>query len=68
MTGCLLRRNNYWESDRKENFKLSRVLESRQGKKGFRLFDKRPNTKDFSKLNTEPETSDDERGEDSLII
>ncbi|XP_015112717.1 peptidyl-alpha-hydroxyglycine alpha-amidating lyase 1 [Diachasma alloeum] len=68
--GCLLsvRRKSYWESDRKENFKLSRVLESRQGKKGFRRFDKRPNTKDFSKLNTEPETSEDERGEESLII
>ncbi|XP_063995719.1 peptidyl-alpha-hydroxyglycine alpha-amidating lyase 1-like isoform X2 [Diachasmimorpha longicaudata] len=68
--GCLLsvRRKSYWESDRKENFKLSRVLESRQGKKGFRRFDKRPNPKDFSKLNTEPETSEDERGEEGLII
>ncbi|XP_012253737.2 peptidyl-alpha-hydroxyglycine alpha-amidating lyase 1 [Athalia rosae] len=64
--GCLLtvrRAGMHWESDRRENFKLSNLLESRNSKlgaSGRKFFDKRPNTRDFSKLNTEPETSDDE--------
>ncbi|KAG7201103.1 hypothetical protein KM043_003899 [Ampulex compressa] len=65
--GCLLtmRKRMRWEAERRENFKLSGLLESRRGK-GFKVFEKRPNTRDFSKLNTEPETSEDEHPENSL--
>lgn len=68
-TGCLLsvRKRAYWEAERRENFKLSSLLETKQGK-GFKSLDKRPNTRDFSKLSTEPETSEDERVDDSLVI
>ena len=55
-----------WDVEKKENFKLSSLLENRTGRK-FKFFEKRPNTRDFSKLNTEPETSEDEQHpEDSL--
>ncbi|XP_024935487.1 peptidyl-alpha-hydroxyglycine alpha-amidating lyase 1 isoform X2 [Cephus cinctus] len=65
--GCLLtvRRRMRWEAERRENFKLSNLLETRKTK-GFKFFKKRPNTRDFSKLNTEPETSEDEHPENSL--
>ncbi|XP_015189706.1 PREDICTED: peptidyl-alpha-hydroxyglycine alpha-amidating lyase 1-like [Polistes dominula] len=65
--GCLLmmRKRMHWEAERRENFKLSNLLEKRRGK-GFKFSDKRPNKRDFSKLNTEPETSDEERPEHSL--
>lgn len=65
--GCLLsiRRKGYWPSESNDNFTLSSLLG--QGK-NFRNFDKRPNTRDFSKLNTEPQSSEDEHMEDSLII
>ncbi|XP_066599073.1 peptidyl-alpha-hydroxyglycine alpha-amidating lyase 1-like [Prorops nasuta] len=65
--GCLLtvRKRMRWEAERSENFKLSGLFEHRKGK-GFKLFDRRPNTRDFSKLNTEPETSDEEHPENSL--
>lgn len=68
-TGCSLtaQRRGYWSNERDDNFKLSNLLSPRQSKH-FRIFDKRPNTREFSKLNTEPETSDDEYLEDSLII
>ena len=68
-TGCLLsvRRKSYWENDNRENFKLTSLLETRQGK-NFKILEKRPNPKDFSKLSTEPETSEDDHIEDSLII
>ncbi|XP_034940410.1 peptidyl-alpha-hydroxyglycine alpha-amidating lyase 2-like isoform X2 [Chelonus insularis] len=62
-----VRRRDYWMNERKDNFKLSSLFDTRQTK-NFRLFDKRPNTRDFSKLSTEPETTDDEHVEDSLII
>ncbi|XP_057342205.1 peptidyl-alpha-hydroxyglycine alpha-amidating lyase 1-like [Microplitis mediator] len=67
--GCLLsaRKRGYWANDSKDNFKLSSLLNARQNK-NFRIFDKRPSTRDFSKLNTEPESTDDEHVEDSLII
>ncbi|XP_043283020.1 peptidyl-alpha-hydroxyglycine alpha-amidating lyase 1-like [Venturia canescens] len=67
--GCLLsvRKRAYWEAERRENFKLSSLLETKPGK-GFKSLEKRPNTRDFSKLSTEPETSEDERVEDSLVI
>lgn len=54
-----------WEAERRENFKLSSFLESRRGK-NFKILEKRPNPRDFSKLNTEPETSEDEHPENSL--
>ncbi|XP_043498884.1 peptidyl-alpha-hydroxyglycine alpha-amidating lyase 1 [Polistes fuscatus] len=65
--GCLLmmRKRMHWEAERRENFKLSNLLEKRKGK-GFKFSNKRPNKRDFSKLNTEPETSDEERPEHSL--
>ncbi|XP_031832415.2 peptidyl-alpha-hydroxyglycine alpha-amidating lyase 1 isoform X1 [Nomia melanderi] len=64
--GCLLMRKRMrWEAERRENFKLSSLLEGRRGK-GFKIFEKRPNPRDFSKLNTEPETSEDEHPENSL--
>ncbi|RLU25558.1 hypothetical protein DMN91_001714 [Ooceraea biroi] len=50
---------------RRENFKLSSLLESRRGR-SYKFLEKRPNTRDFSKLNTEPETSEDERPENNL--
>lgn len=62
-----VRKRGYWANDSKDNFKLSSLLNTRQNK-NFRIFDKRPSTRDFSKLNTEPETTDDERVEDNLII
>ncbi|XP_043469335.1 peptidyl-alpha-hydroxyglycine alpha-amidating lyase 2-like [Leptopilina heterotoma] len=66
--GCLLtsRRRTIWESERKDNFKLTSLLDNRAGRK-FKFFEKRPNTRDFSKLNTEPETSEDEHSEDKLV-
>lgn len=54
-----------WEAERRENFKLSSLLEGRRGK-SFKILEKRPNPRDFSKLNTEPETSEDEHPENSL--
>ncbi|XP_070164966.1 peptidyl-alpha-hydroxyglycine alpha-amidating lyase 1 [Polyergus mexicanus] len=65
--GCLLtmRKRMRWEAERRENFKLSSLLESRRGR-SFKFLEKRPNTRDFSKLNTEPETSEDEHPENSL--
>ncbi|KAL2742541.1 peptidyl-alpha-hydroxyglycine alpha-amidating lyase 1-like isoform X1 [Vespula maculifrons] len=65
--GCLLmmRKKMHWQAERRENFKLSNLLEKRRGK-GFKFFEKRPNKRDFSKLNTEPETSDDERPENNI--
>ncbi|XP_076279249.1 peptidyl-alpha-hydroxyglycine alpha-amidating lyase 1 isoform X2 [Lasioglossum baleicum] len=66
--GCLLimRKRMHWEAERREIFKLSSLLEGRRGK-GFKIFEKRPNPRDFSKLNTEPETSEDEHPENSLM-
>ncbi|XP_076383432.1 peptidyl-alpha-hydroxyglycine alpha-amidating lyase 1 isoform X2 [Megalopta genalis] len=66
--GCLLimRKRMHWETERREIFKLSSLLEGRRGK-GFKIFEKRPNPRDFSKLNTEPETSEDEHPENSLM-
>ncbi|XP_001606565.2 peptidyl-alpha-hydroxyglycine alpha-amidating lyase 1 isoform X2 [Nasonia vitripennis] len=64
--GCLFpphKRRTEWNSERKDNFKLSSLLETR---KRFNFFEGRPNTRDFSKLNTEPETSEDENTESSL--
>ncbi|XP_033220274.1 peptidyl-alpha-hydroxyglycine alpha-amidating lyase 2-like [Belonocnema kinseyi] len=60
--GCLLtsRRRMEWDSEKKQNLKLSSLLENKTGRK-FKFFDKRPNKRDFSKLNTEPETSEDEQ-------
>ncbi|KAL6427424.1 hypothetical protein ACFW04_008750 [Cataglyphis niger] len=65
--GCLLtmRKRMRWEAERRENFKLSSLLENRRGR-SFKFLEKRPNTRDFSKLNTEPETSEDEHPEDSF--
>lgn len=65
--GCLLtmRKRMRWEAERRENFKLSNLLENRRGR-SFKFLEKRPNTRDFSKLNTEPETSEDENPENSL--
>ncbi|KAM0725696.1 Peptidyl-alpha-hydroxyglycine alpha-amidating lyase 1 [Formica fusca] len=65
--GCLLtmRKRMRWEAERRENFKLSSLLENRRGR-SFKFLEKRPNTRDFSKLNTEPETSEDEHPENSL--
>jgi len=60
-----MRKKMRWEAERRENFKLSSLLEGRRGR-SFKFLDKRPNTRDFSKLNTEPETSEDERPENSL--
>lgn len=56
----MMRKRMHWEAERRENFKLSNLLEKRKGK-GFKFSNKRPNKRDFSKLNTEPETSDEER-------
>ncbi|XP_076658019.1 peptidyl-alpha-hydroxyglycine alpha-amidating lyase 1 [Halictus rubicundus] len=66
--GCLLimRKRMHWEAERREIFKLSSLLEGRRGK-GFKIFEKRPNPRDFSKLNTEPETSEDEHPENNLM-
>ncbi|CAK9830898.1 Peptidyl-alpha-hydroxyglycine alpha-amidating lyase 1 [Anthophora retusa] len=65
--GCLLimRKRMRWEAERRENFKLSNLLENRRGK-SFKITEKRPNPRDFSKLNTEPETSEDEYPENNL--
>ncbi|EFN75573.1 Peptidyl-alpha-hydroxyglycine alpha-amidating lyase 1 [Harpegnathos saltator] len=65
--GCLLtmRKRMRWEAERRENFKLSSLLENRRGR-SFKFLEKRPNTRDFNKLSTEPETSEDERPENSL--
>ncbi|EFN62923.1 Peptidyl-alpha-hydroxyglycine alpha-amidating lyase 1 [Camponotus floridanus] len=65
--GCLLtmRKRMRWEAERRENFKLSSLLENRRGR-NFKFLEKRPNTRDFSKLNTEPETSEDEHPENNL--
>ncbi|XP_076245170.1 peptidyl-alpha-hydroxyglycine alpha-amidating lyase 1 isoform X2 [Calliopsis andreniformis] len=65
--GCLLimPKRMRWETERRENFKLSSLLEGRRGK-SFKILEKRPNPRDFSKLNTEPETSEDEHPENSL--
>lgn len=60
-----MRKKMHWEAERRENFKLSKLLENRRGR-GFKFLEKRPNTRDFSKLNTEPETSEDERPENSI--
>ncbi|KAL0134562.1 hypothetical protein PUN28_001391 [Cardiocondyla obscurior] len=65
--GCLLnmRKKMRWEAERRENFKLTSLMESRRGR-SFKFLEKRPNPRDFSKLNTEPETSEDEHPENSL--
>ncbi|XP_076667852.1 peptidyl-alpha-hydroxyglycine alpha-amidating lyase 1 isoform X2 [Andrena cerasifolii] len=65
--GCLLimRKRMRWEAERRENFKLSSLLDGRRSK-SFKILEKRPNPRDFSKLNTEPETSEDEHPENSL--
>ncbi|KAK9308172.1 hypothetical protein QLX08_001670 [Tetragonisca angustula] len=65
--GCLLimRKRMHWEAERRENFKLPNLLENRRGK-SFKIVEKRPNPRDFSKLNTEPETSEDEYPENSF--
>ncbi|XP_029037814.2 peptidyl-alpha-hydroxyglycine alpha-amidating lyase 1-like isoform X1 [Osmia bicornis bicornis] len=65
--GCLLimRKRMHWEAERRGNFKLSGLLENRRGK-SFKILEKRPNPRDFSKLNTEPETSEDEHPENSF--
>lgn len=55
----------HWESDKQENFRLSNLLENRRCK-NFKIMEKRPNPRDFSKLNTEPETSEDEYPENSF--
>lgn len=56
----------HWQAERRENMRFTSLLERRRGK-GFKFFEKRPNKRDFSKLNTEPETSDDdERNENNL--
>lgn len=60
-----MRRKMHWDAERRENFKLSKFLEKRKGRR-FKFLDKRPNTRDFSKVNTEPETSDDEHPENHL--
>ncbi|XP_011496884.1 PREDICTED: peptidyl-alpha-hydroxyglycine alpha-amidating lyase 1 [Ceratosolen solmsi marchali] len=63
--GCFFpiytRRAN-WDVE-KDNFKLKNLLEP---SKRLKFFEGRPNTRDFSKLNTEPETSDDEILQNSL--
>lgn len=66
-SGCLItpRKRMDWDTDRNENFKLSSLLGNRVNRK-FRFFEKRPNTRDFNKLGTEPETSDDENCENHL--
>ncbi|XP_014205256.1 peptidyl-alpha-hydroxyglycine alpha-amidating lyase 1 [Copidosoma floridanum] len=56
--GCIFpprKRRTEWNADKKNNFKLSSLF-----------FEGRPNSREFSKLNTEPETSDDENTESSL--
>ncbi|KYN08474.1 PREDICTED: peptidyl-alpha-hydroxyglycine alpha-amidating lyase 1-like [Cyphomyrmex costatus] len=58
------KRKNEW-SDRQETFQLSSLLESSHS--GSSKSEKRPNSRDFSKLNTEPETSEDEHPENSLV-
>lgn len=58
----MFRRRTDWSDERSDNFKLSTLLESRRR---FKIFENRPNTRDFRKVNTEPETSDDENLEDS---
>lgn len=65
--GCLLtmRKKMRWEAERRENFKLTSLLENRRSR-SFKFLDKRPNPRDFSKLSTEPETSEDEHPENSL--
>ncbi|XP_016919183.1 peptidyl-alpha-hydroxyglycine alpha-amidating lyase 1 isoform X1 [Apis cerana] len=65
--GCLLimHKRMHWESDKRENFRLSNLLENRRCK-NFKIMEKRPNPRDFSKLNTEPETSEDEYPENSF--
>ncbi|XP_011640878.1 peptidyl-alpha-hydroxyglycine alpha-amidating lyase 1 [Pogonomyrmex barbatus] len=65
--GCLLtmRKRMRWEAERRENFKLTGLLEYRRGR-NFKFLEKRPNPRDFNKLNTEPETSEDEHPENSL--
>lgn len=60
-----MRKRMHWEAERRENFKLSGLLENRRGK-SFKILEKRPNPRDFSKLNTEPETSEDEHPENSF--
>ncbi|XP_076177510.1 peptidyl-alpha-hydroxyglycine alpha-amidating lyase 1 isoform X2 [Ptiloglossa arizonensis] len=65
--GCLLimRKRIPWDAERREIFKLSSLVEGRRGK-NFKILEKRPNPRDFSKLNTEPETSEDEHPDNSL--
>ncbi|KAK1136057.1 hypothetical protein K0M31_000626 [Melipona bicolor] len=60
-----MRKRMHWEAERRENFKLPNLLENRRGK-SFKIVEKRPNPRDFSKLNTEPETSEDEYPENSF--
>ncbi|XP_024871261.1 peptidyl-alpha-hydroxyglycine alpha-amidating lyase 1-like [Temnothorax curvispinosus] len=66
--GCLLtmRKRMRWEAERRENFKLTSLLENRRRGRSFKFLEKRPNPRDFSKLSTEPETSEDEHPENSL--
>ncbi|KAJ8670304.1 hypothetical protein QAD02_001563 [Eretmocerus hayati] len=57
------RRRSEWNADRRDNFKLSDLLESRRK---FKLSGGRPNSREFSKLSTEPESTDDENDECSM--
>lgn len=60
-----MRKRIPWDAERREIFKLSSLVEGRRGK-NFKILEKRPNPRDFSKLNTEPETSEDEHPDNSL--
>ncbi|XP_012282254.1 peptidyl-alpha-hydroxyglycine alpha-amidating lyase 1 isoform X2 [Orussus abietinus] len=65
--GCLLtvHRRMFQSPKKRENFKLSSLLDSRT-KKNYKFLDNRPNTKQFKKLNTDPESSEDENHENNL--
>lgn len=60
-----MRKRMRWEAERRENYKLPNLLENRRGK-SFKTTEKRPNPRDFNKLNTEPETSEDEYQDNSI--
>ncbi|XP_050584556.1 peptidyl-alpha-hydroxyglycine alpha-amidating lyase 1-like isoform X3 [Bombus affinis] len=65
--GCwlIMRKRMRWEAERRENYKLPNLLENRRSK-SFKTTEKRPNPRDFNKLNTEPETSEDEYPDNSI--
>lgn len=54
-----------WVAERRENYKLLNLLENRRGK-CFKTTEKRPNPRDFNKLNREPEASEDEYPDNSF--